>query len=129
MILLNKSINEQDIILTLTELTTISDAVYLLVLTNDFTKVISRFILSQNVSLNTNRYDHYKIETSDISALEQGLYTYSVYQSAVITYDETSLGKPIESGKAKVIDPSMLVQPAIYNSEPTEYVTYNSNND
>jgi len=129
MILLNKSTSTQDIVLTLSELTTIPDAVYLLVLTSDFTQVVSRFILSGNTSLDTDRYDLFKLDTSLITSLEQGLYTYAAYQSPVFTYDETTLGKPIEYGKAKVIDPATVVQPIIYNSVPTEYVTYNSDND
>lgn len=129
MILLNKSISKQNIVLTLSELTTIVNPVYLLVLTNDFTKVISRFILSQNLSNDLSRYDLFQLDTASISSLEQGVYTYSVYQSTIPTEDENSLGGSIEDGKAKVIDPSILVQPIIYNSVPTEYVTYNSDND
>jgi len=126
MILIDKSKSVQDIVLTLSELTTINFPVYLLVLTNYFTKVVSRFILDTNISLNTNRYDHFQLPTSGLTSLEQGSYTYSVYQSATVSYDESTLGNAIENGKAKVIDPGTLVQPTIYNSEPTEYITYNN---
>ncbi len=129
MILLNKSLDTQNVVLTLSELTTVANPVYLLVLTNDFTKVISRFILATNLSLDLNRYDLFQLTTASISSLEQGNYTYSVYQSTTASYDESSLGGAIEQGKARVIDPSILVQPIIYNSVPTEYITYDSNND
>ena len=129
MILLNKSVEKQNIVRTLSELNTIVNPVYLLVLTNDFTKVISRFTLNHNLSNDLSRYDLFQLSTSSISSLEQGLYTYSVYQSAIPTDDESLLGSSIEDGKAKVIDPSTLAKPIIYNSVPTEYVTYNSDND
>lgn len=127
MILLNKSLDTQDIFLTLTELTTIVNPVYLLVLSNDFTKTVTRFVLQNNLSDDLNRYDHYQLATALISSLEQGLYTYRVYQSVTATNDETLLGNAIECGKAKVIDPGAIVQPIIYESVPTEFVTYNSN--
>ncbi|WP_428329049.1 hypothetical protein [Mucilaginibacter sp.] len=127
MILIDKSKQVQNLVLTLTELTTIVSPVYLLVLSNDFTKVVSRFVLSNNQSLDLNRYDLFQLSANTINTLEQGSYTYSVYQSAIETTDETSLGNAIENGKAKVI--GTVTQPIIYNSDPTEYVTYNPNND
>lgn len=61
--------------------------------------------------------------------MDTGLYTYTVYQSATETTDETVLGNPIESGKAKIIAPD-TVQPIIYQSEDTsDFYTYKSIND
>ena len=130
MILINKDLQVQDLVLTLTELTTISTPVYLLVLTNDFDQVVTRIILSQNFSPNRNRYDLFGLQKSQVSGLTTGLYTYQVFQSSEINYDESVLGKPIESGKAKVIAPAELVQPIIYQSDDkSDYITYKSAND
>jgi hypothetical protein len=130
MLLINKSNPKTDLILTLTELTTIVDPVYLLVLTSDFNRTKSRFILPLNISSNLSRYDHFKTDTSIFNGLDTGLYTYAVYQSAMSTTDETVLGNPVESGKAKVIALAIVVQPIIYQSEDTsDFYTYKSIND
>ena len=126
MILFNKGIDKQDVVLTLSELTTIVNPVYLLLITSDFTKTVTRLHLATNLSKNLNRYDYFQIDTSLIGSLEPGLYTYAVYQSATATNDESTLGNPIESGKATVIAPGAVMQPIIYDSAPTEYVTFNN---
>ena len=130
MILLNKNIQVQDLVLTLTELTTIENPVYLLVLTNDFNRKKSYLILEANTSTNTQRYDRFLFDANSLADLDTGLYTYAVYESDVAVYDESGLGNPIETGKAKVIAPDEMVQPIIYNSEDdSEYYTYKSLND
>lgn len=130
MLLINKSNPTTDLILTLTELTTIVNPVYLLVLTSDFNRTKSRFVLPQNISSNLLRYDHFKVDTSIFNDLDTGLYTYTVYQSATETTDETVLGNPVETGKAKIIVPANTVQPIIYQSEDTsDFYTYKSIND
>lgn len=130
MLLINKSNLQTDLIFTLTELTTIVNPVYLLVLTSDFNRNKYRFILPQNISSNLFRYDHFKVNNSIFTDLDSGLYTYAIYQSAIESFDETVLGKSIESGKAKVIAPEALVQPIIYKSDDnSDYYTYKSIND
>jgi len=129
MILIDKSLQVQKLVLTLTELTTIVNPVYLLVLANDFTKISSRFVLGTNLSQDLLRYDLFTLIQPQISPLEPGNYTYSVYQSSVSVTEETGLGSPIESGKARITNSSDKVQPITYNSVPTEYLTYNSTND
>ncbi|QEC78772.1 hypothetical protein [Mucilaginibacter ginsenosidivorax] len=130
MLLINRSNPKTDLIFTLTELTTIVTPVYLLVLTSDFNRTKSRFILPLNISSNLNRYDHFKVDTSTLNDLDTGLYTYAVYQSSISTTDESVLGNPVETGKAKIIAPAVLVQPIIYESEDTsDFYTYKSIND
>lgn len=129
MILIDKSLQHQNLVMTLTELTTIVNPFYLLVLTNDFTKVSTKFVLGLNLSKDLLRYDLFTLNQAQISPLEPGNYTYSVYQSSITPSDESGLGSPIESGKALIILSSDKAEPITYNSAPTEYLTYNSTND
>lgn len=130
MLLINKSNPKTNLIFTLNELTSIVSPVYLLVLTSDFNRTKYRFILPLNISSNLNRYDHFKVDTSIFNDLDSGLYTYAVYQSTISTADETVLGNPVETGKAKIIAPAVLVQPIIYKSDDTsDFYTYKSIND
>lgn len=124
MILINKDNSTQDLVLTLTELTTIADAVYLLVLKNEFTDNLTRYILQDNVSANLNRYDHFQVDTSLFNDLDTGDYSYTIYQSDSINYDETTLGNYVETGKAKVTAPDEVVSAIIYNSATAETITY-----
>ena len=116
MILINKDLLPvQEIVLTLTELSSGADAVYTLVLHNDFTHKDFSFSLTDNLSTNTNRYDLFNLDTSLFNDLEVGNYTYTVFES----------DKTIETGKAKVINPGAIVQPIIYQPESTsQYITY-----
>ncbi|MES2265593.1 MAG: hypothetical protein V4520_02455 [Bacteroidota bacterium] len=130
MILLNKSLLVQDIILTLSENTSLQNPVYLLVLTNDFNKRVYRFLLENNISAYKGRYDHFAIDTSSIRELDSGSYSYAVYESASAIDDESLLGNAIERGNAKVIAPAEIIEPIIYKSdEDLTYYTYNSIND
>jgi len=124
MILINYGKDVQDLVLTLTELTTISDPVYLLVLTNIFTKTKTRYILQDNLSPNLERYDRFQLPTSEFDNLETGLYIYHIYQSDSINYDETQLGDWIEQGKAQVIRNSEALQPITFQPSEVEYLTY-----
>lgn len=124
MILINKDNSTQDLVLTLTELTTIADPVYLLVLKNEFTDNLTRYILQDNVSANLNRYDHFQVDTSLFNDLDTGDYSYTIYQSDSINYDETTLGNYVETGKAKVTAPDEVVSAIIYNSATAETITY-----
>jgi len=124
MILINYDKSVQDLTLTLSELTTISNPVYLLVLTNLFTKTKTRYILQNNLSTSIQRYDRFQLPTSGFTGLEVGLYNYYVYQSATVNYDETQLGNWIETGKAQVIHNSQVLQPITYQPTSVEYITY-----
>lgn len=124
MILINKDNSVQDLVLTLTELTTIVDPVYLLVLRNEFTGNSTRYILQNNISPNLNRYDHFQLDTSLFNDLETGDYSYSIYQSDSINYDETTLGNYVETGRAKVTAPDELATAIIYNSAVADTITY-----
>lgn len=124
MILIDYEKNVQDLVLTLSELTTISNPVYLLVLTNIFTKTTTRYILQNNLSPSIERYDRFQLATSGFTGLEVGLYDYHVYQSSTINYDEAQLGNWIETGKAQVIKNSEALQPITYQPTQVEYITY-----
>ena len=124
MILINKDNSVQDLVLTLTELTTIVNPVYLLVLRNEYTNNSTRYILQNNISPNLNRYDYFQLDTSLFNDLETGDYSYAIYQSDSINYDETTLGDYVETGKAKVTATNVLATAITYNSAIAETITY-----
>jgi hypothetical protein len=124
MILINKDNSVQDLVLTLTELTTIINPVYLLVLRNEFTNNSTRYILQNNISPNLNRYDNFQLDTSLFNDLETGDYGYTIYQSDSINYDETTLGNYVETGKAKVTATNEQAIAITYNSAIAETITY-----
>jgi len=124
MILINKDNSKQNLVLTLAELTTIANPVYLLVLKSDFNGNSYRFILQNNLSSSTIRYDYFQLDTSLFTNLDTGIYSYKVYQSGSIAYDETTLGNSIESGKAEVFASGTTQQAIIYTAPKADSVTY-----
>jgi hypothetical protein len=100
MIIIDKSKEVQNIILTLSELTTIVDVKYLVVLKSDATREIFKFILPINVSPATSRYDLFKVDTAVFLNMPTGYFSYRIYQTEIdSTIDESLLGEFIECGK------------------------------
>lgn len=124
MIVIDKSQSSQNIILTLTELTSIENAKYLLVLKNDAVRNVTYIFLGNNLSTARERYDLFKLTQPAYNQLVSGYYTYSIYQQAQdseIT-DVTLLGASIEDGKLLV--KSLEVTEVVAPAETNDYIIY-----
>lgn len=126
MILINKDRETNTVILTLTELTTINNPVYLMVLYSEYTKKTYRIILPQNTSASKERYDEFTLNTSIFNNYEEGIYSYYIYQAETETIDETTLGNPVEIGKLKLFSNTTNEEYTSLNEEETEddFITY-----
>ncbi|MES2062729.1 MAG: hypothetical protein V4456_12465 [Bacteroidota bacterium] len=116
MILIDREKQKQELVITLTEKTTVSEPEYLLHLTNDADR--SEFNINLNdafVSTNS-RYDHYSLDTSNFSEMPDGYYTYLVYQDGVNS-------QAIEVGKLLIKGSTELVQ-IITPIRTEEYLIY-----
>jgi hypothetical protein len=96
MILIDKSHPIQNIILTLSESTTIQDVPYVMMIKCDATRQIYKIALPENVSSSPERYDLFRIDSTVFTEMESGYYSYSVYQQ---NSDTTLDNEPIEDGK------------------------------
>jgi hypothetical protein len=105
MIQINKALSEQKLILTLTELSTIIAPKYLMVMKVDADGDVFKIFLPANVSPHIARYDAFIIDTDVFINMPEGMYTYSVYESASDneSTDESQFGEPVEVGKLKII--------------------------
>ncbi len=110
MILINKNATTRNI-LTLSEKTSIEDAVYLFEVKNDESNVVKRFI-AIDVSINKERCNEFDFIENTIEDLLNGtfslplagFYTYKVYeQESTTNLDPTGL-TDIENGKLKVVE-------------------------
>jgi hypothetical protein len=129
MITIDKDSNSQILVVTVTELTTIENPCYLLVINSAFTNNTYRIQLPENSSENIVRYDEFILDTAVFNYISEGLYNYSIYQSSVLTYDENALGEAVEKGFMKVTSSTAT---ETYISAPAvegecQYVVYNSN--
>jgi hypothetical protein len=124
MLVIDKSKAVQNLILTLSELTTIDNARYLLVLKNDAVRTLNKIILPDNTSLSTDRYDLFSLATPVFNEITTGYYTYSIYQQSPLTSisDETLLGDFIEQGKLLIKD--LEVTETIAPVENKDYIVY-----
>lgn len=114
MILIDKSKDFQNIILTLTELSDGLNGDYVLALISDSTRKQYTFQLPENTSAFSERFDLFTIETSVFSELNEGFYSYSISFN----------GDIIERGKAQIkaaLNPSEnIIQP----NSSTEILIY-----
>lgn len=120
-----RSSASQNIIVTLTELVTITDPYYLFVFTNLLTKEEIKFIKSYDSDLSSfkYRYNKFEIDPSVLFAdVERGLYNYVVYEQASDTnIDPTGLNA-IEYGKMRLKDTELEFEE--YN-QAVNYKAYN----
>lgn len=92
------------IVVTLTEMTTISGAFYLFVFRNVTTKEVVKWVAGADLSTSPNRYNEYEIPTATLFAdKELGQWLYQVYESAVSTTNEAGLNE-VENGKMNLKD-------------------------
>ena len=129
MITIDKDLASQILVVTVTELTTIENPYYLLVINSAFTNNTYKFQLPENSTENIVRYDEFILDTAVFNNVGEGLYNYSIYQSSVLTYDEHALGATVEKGFLKVTSSTAT---ETYISAPEQsgedkYVVYNSN--
>lgn len=120
----SKTSQNQNIILTLTELTTIVNAKYLMVLKNDAIRTVTNMFLPENISTSKDRYDLFQIATSEFYDLVSGFYTYSIYQQSPDTTitDAKLLGNSIEDGKLLIKD--LVVNEVIAPADNNDYIIY-----
>lgn len=118
MIVIDKSKSAQNIILTLSEQTTIADADYLMVLKCDATGVVSKFFLPPNTSTATERYDLFTVDNTTFKAMDAGYYTYTVYQQA------QNKQVKYECLSKDVVEEGKLLIKALVHDAAGEYIVY-----
>ena len=130
MILITKN-TTNNIILTLAEKTTLTNAVYLFEVTNDSSEVVKCFI-AEDISPNKQRYNEFDLIENVIEDLLNGtfelglsgFYTYNIYEQTSTTNLEPTLATNlIETGKLNVV--STIAELEKYNGNQTETVVYN----
>ena len=124
MIRLNLLSNSDTVIVTLTELTTISDANFLFVFEREMPGERVAFVLTPEDDLSTDkkRYNEYSINTGELFSLP-GRYVYRVYEQAGALTDETGLNL-IEQGICEVVGTNSTSYTQY--AAQTEYSTYNA---
>lgn len=110
-----------DIILTLSENSTIQNAYYLFKFISEFDLTETPiYFITPNISLSTGRYDHFILEMNTTGStsggtdiplyLESGQWDYSVYEGSSYSIDPNDFTRLIETGK-------MVVSTILYNTE------------
>jgi hypothetical protein len=95
MLFLNKSINENEIIVTVTENNTLDNPVYSMQIHSHFTNKSYIIELGLNLSEFTERFDKFIIENSLFQNIEQGVYVYKIF-------NQDNEGKSLETGYLKI---------------------------
>lgn len=130
MLLINKG-EVNNIFVTLSERTSITNPTYLFEFVNDITKHSTIFI-AQDISEYTYRYNQFVItETSGTNYLTSGIitlsesmfYTYRIFEQASTTNLNIQLtGALLETGKLKVN--GSTINTSKYDNRPKQYITY-----
>lgn len=116
MILINRDKAKQDLILTLTEKTTVSEPNYLLHLMNDADKSDYSIYLNDSLISTNSRYDFYSLDTTAFAGMPGGYYTYSIYQDDIDS-DVIEIGKLLiqsEEETVQIITPIRNEEYLIY---------------
>jgi hypothetical protein len=129
-IIINKN-STNTVVLTLSEKTTLTNAVYLFEVINDSSNESKCFIV-EDISTNKIRYNEFNfIENATEDLLNgtfelglSGFYTYNVYEQISTTnLDPLLATNKIETGKLNLVDNiSEITQ---YNGNQTETIVYN----
>jgi ABC-type molybdate transport system substrate-binding protein len=100
MIQLVKGINK-NVVLTLSEFTTLTNAYYLFVFEHVTTKQLIKFILPMSADLSTHqfRYNEFLIAASNFTSAPVGKYHYHIYQQASSSNTNTTGLTLVEQGK------------------------------
>jgi hypothetical protein len=123
MLVLHKGLNAENIVVTLTEKTTIANASYLFVFTHSTTQEVVKFIKTPGSDLSswTNRYNEFQINT-DALFTTVGQYTYQVYEQASTTNEDITGLTEVENGRADLIDDESFTYTT--NKPDVNYKTY-----
>src|SRR6478735_5434834 len=116
MILINRGKAKQDLILTITEKTTVSVPNYLLFMVNDADKSEYKIYLNNALVSTNSRFDFYSLNTTAFAGMPGGYYTYSIYQNDINS-------DVIEVGKLLIQDDKEAVQ-IITPIRTDEYMMY-----
>lgn len=116
----------KDVIVTLTELTTLANVYYLFVFTHETTKAVINVIKagSSDLSSYKYRYNKFTFAAGLFSNALIGKYTYSVFEQLSSSNTNTTGLNLIETGK---MDLNVSATPTdVFNeySEPTTFSTY-----
>ena len=103
MLTIDKTQTTNSLVVTVSELTTLDNPFYLLVILSPYTNRVYRIQLPANNSENKIRYDEFVVETAVFNNIDAGMYNYAIYQSTVETLDENACGEPVEIGFLRVI--------------------------
>lgn len=104
MLVLNKQIDNNEIVVTVTENVTVANPSFILVLYSAFSKNEYNIDLGLNISQFPERYDLFTIATSSFELLDTGIYNYKIYEVG-------DLQKVVEQGYLKIKD--IVVNPII----------------
>lgn len=106
MILIDRAKASQEVILTLTELTTIVNPMYVMVIQSDALRDTYSIVLPANQSTSTSRFDLFNLETTSFDGLAGGYYIYEIYQQ---NQDGSNLAL-IEYGKLLIKDDEVVIE-------------------
>jgi hypothetical protein len=116
---------EGDIVLTLTEKTTLTNPYYLFVFTHETTKEVISFIKSyaDDTSLYPNRFNEFIFASTLFATASIGKYIYQVYEQASSTNKDVALTTSmIENGKMDLNKSTSFTYPQY--SAATTYKAY-----
>ncbi|WP_121811009.1 hypothetical protein [Mucilaginibacter kameinonensis] len=118
MLVIDKSNPVQRIILTLTEITGIADAEYIVKLKHDATRFEYTFSLPVNVSPAPERFDLFLVTTSVFDDMPTGYYIYLVFTNS------PTPGHSFKSGKLLIKDLEVTEYVTPPNTDTNEYIIY-----
>lgn len=124
--------NSNEIVVTVTEKTTLDSPHYLFAFTSDDTSETFTCIC-ENISANTARYDRFVVNeqpfdadgtAGQITLNQEGGYSYTIYEQESDTNLDTALaGNIVEQGKARVTGAAITDE--AYEPETTTHKVYN----
>jgi hypothetical protein len=107
-----------NVVLTLSEKTTLTDAYYLFEFTSDETKD-TRYIIPTDISPNKIRYNEFEIiEPNDVS-LTVGTWKYRIYEQVSSTNTDTNGLNEVECGRVDVIGSTTSVPSVTFTKTKT----------
>ncbi len=126
MIVLNRNTENKNIVVTLTEFTTIQNPTFLFEFINDTTSE-KFYVISLDLSAHRERYNLFNITEGFNDVLNGsvklgaiGFYMYNVYEQQGSSLSPLGLNK-VESGKMKLVAPKEVVSEHLQDSEFTVY--------
>jgi hypothetical protein len=114
---------DKNVIVTLTDITTISNPFYVFVFTHETTKEIVKFCLNSTADLSNfqYRYNEFLFSNTLFNNASIGKYVYSIYESSISTTNIDGL-RQIETGKMDFNNAAGFTFPQ-YNAA-TNYTQY-----